>query len=192
MRLAKRLGPRYWKCTLANFERYDHDRQNDVLMDLHSLAREMPERLSDGSGLIFLGRPGTGKDHLMAAMLKIAVAKHSLSADWWDGGALYDQIALHVGADAWPKLFKELTAPHILAISDPVPPRGDLSDPQLRRLRDVIDRRYRETLSTWITTNLDSQEQATERLSAPVLERITERSLQVFCDWESYRRRAGR
>ncbi len=186
--LARQLGPRYWRCTLDNFEVYDRPRQEPALVSIREFAAAMPTRLAGGGGLVLTGNPGTGKDHLIAALLKIAVAKYRLSASWWDGGSLYDAIAEAITEDSYLKLRRRLLEPHILAISDPVPPRGSLSDPQLRRLRDMIDKRYRETKSTWITTNVDTTNDAESLLTKPLLERITEGALQVFCDWKSYRR----
>jgi DNA replication protein DnaC len=185
------LGPRYRNCTLANFQQYDPKRQCPVLKALNEFAVDMPNRLR-GGGIIFIGNPGTGKDHLMAALLKIAVARHRLSAAWWDGGTLYDAIAAAISDDTFEKLRRRLLEPQILAISDPIPPRGNLTDPQLRRLRDAVDRRYRATKSTWITTNVDTTGDAEALLTKPVLERITEGALQIFCDWESYRTRKSK
>lgn len=189
LQLAKALGPRYWQCTLDNFEMYEPINQAPVLKRLREFAETMPVHLEAGGGILMFGMAGTGKDHLLAALLKIAVAKHGLSAIWFDGGHLFDELHIAATDEGLPKLRKRLTTPHILAISDPVPPKGTLTDAQLRRLRDIIDRRYRLGVSTWITTNLDSPSDAGRILSAPVLERIKESAGQVFCDWSSYRPR---
>lgn len=186
--LAHRLGPRYYRCTLANFEVYD-PKQQPVLNKLREFAAEMPTRLRKGGGLILLGPPGTGKDHLLAALLKIAVAHHRFRAVWWDGGVLFDEIHESLQKDSFHRFHERLLAPHILAISDPVPPRGYPTDSQLRRFRDIIDRRYRQTKSIWITTNVDAAADAEELFTKPLLERIKAGSLQVFCDWPSYRTR---
>ena len=164
-------------------------KQKPELKKLQEFAAEMPTRLRKGGGLILLGPSGTGKDHFLAAMLKIAVACHRFRVAWWDGGALFDEICESLQNDSFHQFQERLLAPHILAISDPVPPRGYLTDSQLRRFRDIIDRRYRQTKSIWITTNVDSAADGEELLTKPLLERIKAGSVQIFCDWPSYRTR---
>lgn len=193
--LIRRLGFRYQGCTLENFEVY-HDRQRDVVERLARFSETMPEHLKGGGGLMLFGDPGTGKDHLIAAVLKIAVVLHGLFVLWFDGGDLYDKIhvALQTETDLeWRKLRDELRRPHILAISDPQPPQGALSPQQVRRLRDIIDQRYRAGKSTWLTTNIDQREYAEQLFTKPVMERMKESSGAVLCDWPGYRdrRKAG-
>lgn len=190
-RIVQRLGRRYEMATLQNFEVYD-ERQAEAVNRLSAFAAEMPTHLMGGGGLLLFGDPGTGKDHLLAACLKLAVALHSLSVEWYDGGELFDALA-EAARDERPdelrKLQKSLHAPHILALSDPQPPKGDLSGPQIRRVRDIIDRRYRDGKSTWLTTNLDRTEDAAALLTTPVLQRLKEGTGQVLCSWPAYRDR---
>lgn len=192
--LAHALGHRYAKARLSTFEVYEPDKQKPVLDRLTEFAERMPELLADGGGLMLFGNPGTGKDHLCAALLKIAVGRHNLSAKWFDANDLFDRILFAIktyDATVLKCLLADLREPQILAISDPQPPRGDLSDAQVRRLRDVIDARYRKGVSTWITTNLDTKAQAEAMLTEPVLDRLKDTGGQVFCDWTSYRQRRG-
>jgi DNA replication protein DnaC len=188
-RLLQQLGPRYTRCSLSNYQIY-HPNQQPVVDRLLAFTEAMPDRLSQGGGLILLGPQGTGKDHLLAAVLKIAAARYRYAVSWWDGGNLFDMMAKAITGDTWEKERKRLVEPHVLAISDPVAPRGPLSDAQLRRLRDVIDRRYRERVGTWITTNVDSREDAERLLTEPVMARIREGSEQIVCSWPSYRERS--
>lgn len=187
--LGYKLGPRYALCTLNNYTLYDAE-QTAVVKRLCNFARTMPEALANGGGLMLYGAPGTGKDHLVAALLKIAIVRHGLAVEWWDAGDLYDEFLFALKTDDEHRLknfVAKLRAPHILAISDPQPPHGELSDAQLRRLRDLIDRRYRAGLSTWITTNLDDRAAAEAVLSQPVLQRLRESSATIECSWKNYR-----
>jgi len=193
--LIAKLGFRYQHATLENFELYD-DRQREVMARLGKFAESMPDHLKGGGGLMLFGDPGTGKDHLVAALLKLAVMLHRLSVLWFDGGDLYDQIHLALQTDGdseWRKLSDSLRNPHVLAISDPQPPQGALSPQQVRRLRDIIDKRYRAGKSTWLTTNIDQREFAEQLFTRPVMERMKEGSGTILCDWSSYRtrRKAG-
>ena len=78
--------------------------------------------------------------------------------------------------------------PQILALSDPVPPRDELSAYELSILRDVVEHRYSHGLSTWVTTNVDNQAEAQRLFSGAVLDRLLHGATEVFCDWSSYRR----
>jgi DNA replication protein DnaC len=188
-KIVERLGIRYAMATLENFAVYD-SRQVEVMARLRAFAAQMPELLKGGGGLLLFGDPGTGKDHMMAALLKLAVALHGLSVEWYDGGMLFDAFAdaacSENNADL-RNLQARLIEPHILAISDPQPPKGELSGPQVRRVRDIIDRRYRDGKSTWLTTNIDRAEDATNLLTEPVMQRLKEGTGQILCSWPSYR-----
>lgn len=186
--LCTQLGPRYSSATLVNFECYD-DRQTAVLARLKDFAQRMPDLLAGGGGLMLYGPPGTGKDHLLAAMLKVAIVGHRLDARWYDGQELFEKARYAIRREKESEFRKELSAPHILAISDPQPPKGELSDYQIGLIRDVIDRRYRRRLSTWITTNLDSADAANALLTEPVMQRLRESAGKIFCEWPSYRER---
>lgn len=193
--LIQRLGFRYREATLENYEVYDA-KQKEVVARMARFAESMPDHLKGGGGLMLFGDPGTGKDHLLAALLKLAITLHGLQVLWFDGGDLFDRIHLAVQADGdaeWRKLASELRKPHVLAISDPQPPQGSLSPQQVRRLRDIIDKRYRDGNSTWMTTNIDQREYAEQLFTRPVMERMREASATILCDWPSYRgrRKAG-
>lgn len=189
-KLGHRIGHRYVHATLKGFEVYD-DKQRATIERLTRFAENMPDCLRQSGGLLLYGPPGTGKDHLLAALLKIAIAKHKLTALWYDGGELFDEfyLAIKNDDDSLRDLQIKLRKPHILAISDPQPPQGPLSDSQIRRLRDLIDARYRAGVSTWMTTNLDSREDTVTILTDPVRQRLKEGSAVIDCNWPSYRER---
>lgn len=193
--LVRALGRRYCNATLENYEVYD-DRQREVLSRLGRFAEAMPDHLRGGGGLLLCGDPGTGKDHLMAALLKLATSHHGLACEWFDGGDLFDKIHDAMREDSgekWRRLSGDLQKPHILAISDPQPPQDALSPAQVRRLRDIIDKRYRAGKSTWLSTNVDQKDYAERLLTRPVMDRLKESSGSILCDWPSYRvrRKAG-
>ncbi len=187
-RLGQALGPRYWRCTLGNYEIYDQ-RQAAVLDRLRAFAADMPGRLKNGGGLLLLGGIGCGKDHLAAALLKLAIVKHGLTVMWVDGSDLLNQFHEAVKGDWLPKLQANLDRPSILYVADIVPTRGAMTDAGLRRLRDTIDKRYKRTVSTWCSTNLDTRADAEAILTKPLLDRLRHNSEQIFCEWQSYRQR---
>lgn len=182
------LGSRYAHAELSNYEIYDA-KQRAVIEDVKTFAMEMEERTKGGGGLLLYGGVGTGKDHVIAALLKIAIARYGFSAKWTDGRKLFADARKAIGDEAETEFLRKLTRPYILAISDPQPPQGDLTDFQSSLLRDVIDRRYRDCKPTWMTTNLDRKDDAIAMLSAPVIDRINHDVTKFFFDWQSYRAR---
>ena len=185
------LGARYSqnRVSLENFERY-HPAQAKVLSEACQLAKHLTEFVLAGRGLILHGSVGTGKDQIMAALLYRAVSEHSLSVRWVNGLDLFG--AVRDGMDDGRKeidFFRTWSAPAILAISDPIPPLRDPSAWNIEILYRLIDRRYRNNKSTWMTLNAASVEEADEKLSAPVFDRLKEDAVILRCFWPSYRER---
>ena len=201
-RLSARLGPRYAECNLENYEvdptdnvtakQEDRLSQSEVYQQILLFASTMPDRkdgpLSQGGGLVLYGRPGTGKDHLMAALMFRAVLQIGWEVEWIDGNELAGRARRLVqrGSDDWD-FVKEFTKPPILAISDLVRPKGDTSDWVTELLQRIIDRRSRDLKSTWATLNVHSGNEAEERLASPIIDRLRNNSLCLRCDWPTHR-----
>lgn len=157
---------------------------------LTELQDEMPTAFRNGGGLILYGPQGTGKDHLQFAMLRHAIIECGFSAAWRDGLRLQDEIRRAIGDGREPELRDELREPHILAISDPLPPIGELNQWNLSFLRDVIDRRYQDLKSTWVTFNGTAIEDLKPILTAPLAARLIDSSIVLHCNWPSHRKEA--
>jgi len=188
--LMAQVGLRYAEAKLSNYRIYDQ-RQETAVSRLRDFAQHMPERMRDGSGLLLYGSPGTGKDHLLAALMLGAIRSYGFKVVFRDGMALFAEARKAINDHAEDELRRKLCEPHILALSDPLPPVGVLTDYQSAFIRDIIDKRYRSMLPTWITTNVDRSEDLKAKLTLPVYERVIQNSLTVFCDWESYRTKKG-
>ena len=194
--LARDLGPRYApdRVTLENFSVY-HPAQRAVL-------DRLPERLARGEGLILYGSVGAGKDHLLAALLHQAVARHHVTCRWVSWPALFETFRQFGkkrqdpgGEDPVREYCFDLgprVAAAILAISDPIPPAGPVSDWCTGQLLRLLDRRYRNLRPIWVTCNAESVEAMDEALTAPVFDRLREGAEIVPCFWPSYRERPGR
>jgi hypothetical protein len=106
-----------------NFEIYDA-RQRPVLERVRACVDSLKEIIADGRGLIFFGTVGTGKDHLLIALLYEA-ARLGFSCRYFNGQEIYGQFRDRM--DSGQKedgLLNELEKPDVLAISDPIPPVG--------------------------------------------------------------------
>lgn len=191
--LVDRRGFRYAGCTDKTFliERCGNQKQrqqaSDVISRLDLFIENMPERLKSGSGGLFLcGVPGTGKDHLLMWVMREAIIRYGFSVHWIDG---LEFLAMCKGNNFRNQddLVEKCTSAQILAISDPVPPRADIGAYDLGLLRRITERRYSLSLSTWITTNLGTIDDAKQLLTSALLGRMLHGSEVFECNWESSR-----
>lgn len=182
------VGKRYRNATLDTFQATS-DEQKTVVGHVREYAENIEQRAKDGAGLFLIGPPGTGKDHLMIAVLK-AASVADLKVLWTDGMELFagarDNIDANRTEAAW---LSRYTAPDVLAISDPVPPLGEVKEGfQLATLFSIIDRRYRDMRPTLMTLNVASREEAEKRMSVNIVDRLAHGALVLRCNWPSFRR----
>lgn len=174
--VAESLGRRYRHCTLENFKRYD-ERQMSVLNQLGAFSGNLSSHTKIlGTNLLLYGPVGTGKDHLLAALL-LNAARIGANVRWFSGAELIAGAKLNGDYD-------------VLAISDPIP-QTDLFPSDRWRLLSLLDKRYRNGLATWATMNVSSADEAIKRYGAREMDRLRENALSLFCNWPSYRQMGG-
>lgn len=187
--LAHQLGRRYGPdlCTLDTYQCYHAD-QRKTIARLRAL--KLAESIEQGRGLVFFGSVGTGKDHLMAAMLYLATDL-GVTARWMGGQSFYGASRDRMDSgESERRAFAELLKPDVLAISDPVPPAGSLSAWNVSQLYRLMDERYRALKSTWCSMNAEREAaDADTMLSAPVWDRLKENAELFPCFWTSFRER---
>lgn len=123
----------------------------------------------------------------MASLLRAAIDA-DLSIAWKNGMDLYGDVRDRMDTNASEaSLIRELAKPDILAISDPVPPWGPLSQHQGATLFRIIDRRYRDGKAMMVTINAADSKESEVKVGAAIVDRLKERSMPVFCYWPSYR-----
>lgn len=93
---AEALGPRYLGCRFANFTIEEHSahatEMHDVVGEFQKYARDLPNRVEDGQGLIAYGPSGGGKDHLLTALSHTAITSHNMHVRWTNGVDFYRQV----------------------------------------------------------------------------------------------------
>lgn len=185
------IGERYRDCTLNSFVATT-DAQRAVKATIERFVRNMHANLEAGTNLVLFGTVGTGKDHLLVAALREAIASGA-TAKYVSGMDLWAKMR---GAFADDKnestVLRDYQRCDVLAISDPIPPFGTLTEFQTQVLYRLIDARYRACKGTWMTINVADGEQATAKLGAANVDRLKDQALMVKLDWESYRKPAGR
>lgn len=186
------MGSRYRDCSLRNFtidETASHAAaQRTVLAQLEKYADNITERVNDGQGLLLFGPSGTGKDHLLTALSRVAIA-NDLSIRWVNGGTLYRSMREGMGEDEGG-LVDRYIYPAILYLSDPIPPVGSLTPFQASTLFAIIDARYRDKKPTWASLNIANGQEAESRLGSAIADRLRDGAISFNCSWPSYRKGA--
>lgn len=145
----------------------------------------------DAGGTLFLiGPPGTGKTHLLSAMVTSVIKGHDCAAELLTGPGLIRRVRA-----SWSKaadqseeqVLDELGRVSLLAIDEiglAVP-----TESELRILFEVIDRRYSHGRPTLIASNLTLPMLA-ELLGERIFDRLAENHTAVVMSWPSFRQAA--
>ena len=181
------VGRRYRDCTLDNYQ-VNFPKQAEVIKALRTYSANMAAEVEAGAGVVLFGGAGSGKDHMLVGLARLAIVKHGISVIWRNGVVLFSQIRDQIGRDlSEGEIVRDLIRPPILILSDPTPPTGTLTDFQAATLMRVIDGRYRECRPTWVSLNVASRQEADTRLTAPIVDRLRDGAVTCFCSWSSYR-----
>jgi DNA replication protein DnaC len=184
--ICSKVGRRYTTC---RFEKYQTSSpaQARALAAVQAFGESILEHVQNGDGLIIFGPVGTGKDHLLTAMLHRA-CKVGLSVDWLNGQEFFADLRDSIDRDEREATtLRRLAKPEVLAISDPLPPSGKLTEFQQNWMFRFIDRRYRDQRSTFVTLNAADRTEAIDRLGPAIVDRLVDGALALHCNWNSHR-----
>lgn len=187
-----RIGERYKTATFDSFDRAT-PKQSEAWQTVKGLADGFGDamRRREG-GLLIAGPRGTGKDHLAVAALRVVALDHGASVEWVDGESLWQQQRDGIDSGAREaELVSRYAAPTVLLVSDPVRVSGVLTEAQRSLLWRIVDRRYRDLRPTWVTANVVNETELAERVSPQISDRLRDGAVCVFCNWSSYRAKAG-
>ncbi len=188
------MGRRYAECTLAGFEiakdKATSQKQRFAIDRLTRFCGDIDGEIEAGRNVVLFGPVGTGKDHLLAALMRVA-CKSGASVEWVNGMDLFGDLRDRIdsaNAESEARALSRWTSPDVLAISDPLPPWGPLTPYQSQMLFRLVDRRYRDRKPIWITANFADGKEASERIGVQVLDRIKDGAVELYCAWPSYRK----
>lgn len=187
--LAADLGPRYApdRASLENF-RVSHQAQKAALERCRNMENRLDSLTASGSGIVWIGSVGTGKDHLAAALMYAAAGRFGISCRWVNGRDVFGQSRDGIAQGRREEeLLRSLTSPAILCLSDPLPIQGAMSPWNIDLLYRVMDRRYHRLLPTWMTLNVLDLADASTRLTPPIVDRLCDRCEVIECRWPSHR-----
>jgi DNA replication protein DnaC len=190
--LRRQLGERYAPELVALDKVHVYDasgRQAAAIAQVRAFIAGIEGVLREARGLVLYGSVGTGKDHFLAAAL-YRVAGAGIPTAWVSGHEVFARIRDSMDShEREAKVLQPWLQPFVLGISDPVSPRGDLSDWDARVLAGLLDQRYRHRLPTWLTMNATGEADAKSKLTALIWDRFQEDAEIIPCFWESFRGR---
>lgn len=183
------LNAHFLSCSFDNYkvERAD---QRKALEVAKRFVEKFVELSAVGKGFLFIGTPGTGKNHLAAAIANALMAKHR-SVVLLSVMDLFARVreSYNDRSLSEERLIAELMRPELLIIDEIGLQRGSVDE--MLWLTRIIDKRLYGLKSTGFITNLDMGE-----LQSMLGERAYERlkdaaTVAVKFDWPSFRGNKG-
>jgi len=151
-------------------------------------AESWPDRLAAGTGLVTLGKCGTGKNHLAVSLAKTIIRNHIARVEIPDVMRLSRAVkntwrnnSDHTEDD----VLDHFISLDLLIIDEVGVQFGSLAESAI--LQEVINARYESILPTILISNL-TFDQLKDAIGERIVDRVTDggRNRQVF-NWESYR-----
>ena len=178
-KFAKDVTSRHAKARIRNYQIYDQ-RQQELKNLCIDVGRRIRAFSDEGRNLFLFGKTGTGKDHVCVALMIHAV-NQGISCRWIDC-----QAVLFPSVQRGESIESQLSKTQIVCLSDPVVP--GTTDANRKCLFRLINRRWSQGLSTWVTCNLtESLSQGPEMFGERTITRLLDRAQKVYCGWDDFR-----
>lgn len=181
------VGERYLSCRFENFE-CRSQAMRDVRDACKAIADDVKLELYAGRSVVLAGPVGTGKDHLMAAMLR-EVVRAGRSCERINGTDLAGQCRDLIGGHATESEFLQRWATvDLLALSDPEGNREKATEYYADWLYRIVDYRYRLRKSIWITINASTGKEIADRVGERTWDRIQHNATIIRTNWKTHRK----
>lgn len=177
---------RHAPCALDNYT-IENDGQKGLLAKARSYANNIRDNISSGKNILLVGDAGTGKDHILMSLSKVA-----FDAGCWVQfitGFDFRRRALNASRDQTEDEFiEEMTSKSVLWISDPYVTDAGVSNYVEQAMNGVSDEMYRRTRPIWISANGRARSDVSEKLGVPLYDRMRSNAMVAQCNWKSARK----
>ena len=196
--LTRKLGDaliplRFQGSTLDNY-RVERIEQRQALDLCRNYVATFDKMLDEGRCMVLIGKPGTGKTHLGAAIANELLLKTSRTAMYRTVGAVlqaikatFDRKSERTESD----ILSSLVNPNLLVLDEIGVSKENPSDFELTTLFAIINGRYEQRRPTVVISNLSGQ-QLPGAMGERCVDRLREGGLIVVpFNWESQRGKEG-
>lgn len=173
------IAPRFQSKIFENFHA-ETDKQIHTLKQ----TREFLDHFGESTGMIFTGKPGTGKNHLASAITKEVVTVKGKTALITTAMKIVRAIKASWSGGNESEAIRRFIEPDLLVIDELGVQFG--SDTEKLYLTEIINDRYEWLKPTIILTNLTMPELA-KVLGERVIDRFREGGQVLVFNWESHR-----
>lgn len=187
---AARLPARYAAASFVSFQAPDLPRRNARVQ-----ASRFASEFEDGDpGILFYGHCGTGKTHLLVAILRHLVVKRGVPVRYIEFMHLLSELRATFGDSGRAEdVMAPLVAVPVLAVDELGKGRG--SDWELTVLDEVISKRYNAGRTTLFASNYfpgpatEGQQSLADRVGERIYSRLSEMCHPQHMAGEDFRRR---
>jgi DNA replication protein DnaC len=151
-----KLPARYHDRTFEDFERYLHSNPDNPRGNLVDVATKVYDKavsfIPGDSGLLLVGAVGTGKTHLLSALIRHFTLEKGLVCRFIEFTHLLSDLReAYERREASAAIVEHLASVPVLAIDELG--KGRKTDWQLSIIDELISKRYNRQLSTFFTSN---------------------------------------
>ena len=145
-------------------------------------------RVKEVRGLVLFGPSGTGKDHLLSAVM-YHVAGAGIPVAAVRGEDIYMEIRDSMDThEREQRIIEKFLRPALLGISDPICPRAPTLAIGMRVFSaELLIDGTTPLRPTWLTMNAVNLANAQARLTGMIWDRFAEGAEIIPCFWQSYR-----
>ena len=184
MKVNSGIGKRYFKKTFSN---YDKSTNSKAVNECLTYCKNFLKNLKEGKGLFLTGTVGTGKTHLLAAIIDYMARLYKrkiIRVMYFTSTGLLNEIRNSYSNDTSEEFIDRVKRCSLLLIDDFGAEKT--TDWVLETYFEIIDYRYSNLLPTIIATNLTDKE-IKEKLSERIMSRIYEANKGIKLIGKDYR-----
>ena len=166
------IPPRFANRSFENFRTEEPDQRNALALCMDYSLTHWEETMKAGRAMIILGRPGTGKTHLAAAMVRSVVSR-GFPAVYVKEADIFRQIkeSYMSRTVSERQAMADFVKPALLVIDEVGRQYGTPAERSM--FFDVVDKRYEAMRPTVLVSNLDTPN-FREFLGPAILSRLCE------------------
>ena len=182
------IPKRFESCTFDNYLPSNKSAERNLKI-CKVYTEKWEDRLKNGGGMVMVGLPGTGKNHLAVSIMKEIIKTHQHYVLLTSVNKIIREYRSTWSKDTTKsesEVIAEFSSPELLVIDEVGVQYG--SDSERLIIFEIINTRYEEMRPTILISN-ETREQLAEIVGERVIDRMKDGGgCELVFDWESYRK----